>query len=192
MVEEIELTGNCFWIELKEACYGWQYISLHFGSTEIPFYASYMGLEPLTTLIDSVLELETDDDDYYEIRWSDEPGRLIITLEKFDSKLKIHIVETDADPFDSADGTIEKEWRFVMDYSAYREAIINYGLQQLKRYGLRGYNANWSDGWDRFPMNGLLILLGTKSRWIMDDDSYYSNIFEELKLLEQQLRDIEI
>ena len=79
-----------------------------------------------------------------------------------------------------------------MDYSVYREAVINYGLRQLKRYGLRGYNGNWCHGWDSFPMNGLMTLLGTKSQFVDDDDSYYSNIFEELKLLEQRLRDIEI
>jgi hypothetical protein len=58
----------------------------------------------------------------------------------------------------------------------------------LKEYGLRGSNANWADGYETFPLNTLLKVMGRNVIRNEDEDCYRSNIFEELEFLTQALR----
>ena len=82
----------------------------------------------------------------------------------------------------------EETWDFVIPYSLYKSEVIRSALKMLKEYGLRGSNANWADGYETFPLNTLLKVMGRNVTRNEDEDCYRSNIFEELEFLTQALR----
>ena len=66
--------SDIFEIRVKEICFGNETIEMVLGDHTIEFMPSYMGREPLTTLIDSLNEFELEDWDDFTITWADEPG----------------------------------------------------------------------------------------------------------------------
>ena len=71
-----------FEIDIRELSYGWETIELRFDSESILYKVSYIGSEPLGTLINSVVDMQEVEDDKYHIHWEDEPGRIELLIEK--------------------------------------------------------------------------------------------------------------
>ena len=184
-----------FSINVKEICYGNETLEIVFGDHVLEIMPSYMGPEPLSTLIDSLNEFELgykEDDD--STTWSDEPGcwKLKFVLDRNTFVLNILISHYDDGLFRECKG--EKEWEFSvsMPYQKYRTEVIRIALFTLKRYGLRGINGNWCDGTDSFAINGLIRILGSQVRFEDDKDEYYSDIFSELDILKKALESIDL
>lgn len=173
-------------INVKSICFGSEDIELIFGHTVIPFYASYMGPEPISTLLDSLIALEIElienSDPCYHVSWADEPSYLKLDMWK---KKESDILHLGIEYNNEGDGIYHKEekWEFELSYQCYRKAIINESIRLLKQYGLDGFNRNWCDGNDTFPLNSLLILLGNVSKFDQEKEYSYSDIFSELSLL---------
>ena len=81
----------------------------------------------------------------------------------------------------------EEEWEYELSYQSYREAVLQESIRLLKLYGLGGYNRNWCDGNDIFPVNSFLMLLGSITEYDEKNEVSYSDIFSEIKLLERML-----
>lgn len=177
-------------INVKSICFGSEEIELIYGDMVIPFYASYLGPEPMSSLIDSLIALEVEliinADQSYNVSWADEPGYLRLDMWK---KKESDILHLEVEYNNEGDGIYHKEekWEFELSYQCYRKAIINESVRLLKQYGLAGYNRNWDDGNDTFPLNSLLILLGNTSKYDQEKECSYSDIFSELRLLEEAL-----
>lgn len=177
---------NSFSISVKSLSFGSEEITLIFDGQEIPFYASYIGPEPISSLVESLVRLEEEIEnmDYtrYHITWSDEPGTLDFEMskEKFEDHIQIKI------KFDNCG--IEQyhktgNWEFEMPYSLYRQTVLNTALKVIIEYGLNGLNDSWADGKDTFPFGSLVSLLGGQSAYHEESDSFRSNILDELKVL---------
>lgn len=177
-------------INVKSICFGSEDIELIFGDTVIPFYASYLGPEPISTLIDSLIALEVElidnAEQCYNVTWVDEPGYLKLDAWK---KKESDILHLEINYNNEGDGIYhkEEEWELELSYQCYRDAILNESIRLLKQYGLDGFNHNWCDGNDTFPLNSLLILLGSTSKYDQEKECSYSDIFSEIKLLEGAL-----
>lgn len=177
-------------INVKSICFGSEEIKLIFGDIVISFNASYLGPEPISTLIDSLIALEVDlienADQDYNVSWADEPGYLNFDMWKKKESDTLHL---EINYNNEGDGIYHKEekWELKISYKCYRKAILNESIRLLKEYGLDGFNQNWCDGKDTFPINSLLILLGNNSRYSKEKECSYSDIFSELRLLEQAL-----
>ena len=65
----------------------------------------------------------------------------------------------------------------------YKEAVIKESLRILKVYGLKGFNENWCDGDDVFPLNSLLSAMGTECTQTTEKWVVKSDIISELELL---------
>lgn len=179
-----------FFIEIKSLSFGSEEISLHFDAQEISFNATYMGPEPLSSLIESLVGLEEEiaNQDYtrYFITWSDEPGTLDFEFYKDNFEdhilIKINFDNCAPDPYHKKD-----DWEFEMSYSLYKKAILETALKVLNKYGLNGFDDSWADGKDTFPLCSLVSLLGAESTYQKDGDCYCSNIFKELTLLKDAI-----
>lgn len=188
-----EQVGN-FRIEIDKLTFGWEYITLVFNETRIPFQASYIGNEPLYSLIEAVFSLDDKDNNFnnikgmYAIKWYDEPGVLSMKLHhrRRTDKLSIDIVMNESASFGDRlkDGT-EQIWYFEMEYKFFREAIIQIAVQMLNQHGFFGFNSNWDKGRYVFSLEKLLFIAtkGKEPQFDKKLDTYKSDFSQELSLL---------
>lgn len=176
-----------FSIKVKSLSYGCEDISLFFNDQEIYFFASYMGYEPVTTLIKSLVWLERDVEgvdcmtDSFE--WLDEPGSMKFDLRKELQEDHIRIRIKYDNCVDDPSYHREKDWCFEMPYSLYRQTVLGTALRVLKEYGLNGFNESWADNPDTFPISSLISLLGNELSYNEEGDNFHSDLMGEFKLL---------
>lgn len=173
-----------FRIDIADFEHGWETISLIFNGVSVEFTASYIGGEPLSTLIEAVGALDSEyitgsNESLYYIDWISEPGRMKISLQRnlSDNQLSIEITESEC-----LDDSM-KRWNFVMNYSLFRQAVIDLAITSLNKYGICGFNHNWEVENDVLPIGTLLSILGTKTDFDKVDQSFRSNLAEEISIL---------
>lgn len=177
---------DSFDINIKSISFGSEEIILSFGGQEITFCSSYIGPEPISSLIESLIGLEEKmedrDNTRYFITWNDEPGTLKFEMykDKFEDHIliKIKFDNCGVEPYHKTG-----IWKFEMPYSLYRQTVLTTALKVLTEYGLNGLNDSWADGKDTFPFCSLVSLLGGQSSYHKESDSFRSNILDELKIL---------
>ena len=181
-------------INVKSISLGSEEIELFFGDTVVSCCVSYMGREPFSTLIQSLIAFneETVNRDYrtFHTYWADDPdGGWDVD---FYWDLETDTVEFMIEYDNKKKGELReiKYWEFEVSYKDYKRAVIGEGLRLLKKYGLAGFNQNWCDGYDTFPINSFLMLLGNTSEYDEKKEVLFSNIFSELKLLKSALNTI--
>ncbi len=180
-------------ITVSEMAYGNQMIHLKFDETQINFYGRYIGECPLSSLITLMAEIDADIKDKNIpdgmcIKWFDEPGLFQMDIKYDGINDDITIQITDEDLFMGGDiSNPNEEYHFVVSHEVFRNAVIKESSRMLKTYGLRGYNGNWCDGIDNFPMSAFLRLLGNKSKFDSDSDTYSSDFETEILLLKSIL-----
>ena len=175
---------------------GWQTICLSFDDTNIGFLASYVGDCPLSSLITLVagIDVEIQDGELpikRHIEWFQEPGAMQLLVESDGMIDNITIKRTSQDllGFDFSVDEMENPdeiFHFQVHHEALRNAVMAEATRMLKEFGLSGYNDNWNDGLDNFPVCAFLQLLGNNSVCV-DDDAYYSNLSDEINLLKSIL-----
>ena len=168
-------------INIKELVVGSELIELKFGDKTISYDATYEGEEPLSTLIKSVVLLRdriVENVDYSKchLTWRSEPGYLNLNFRK-DTITDIVTLKTESDTPELNNLEIE------FGFEEYKEAVIKESLRILKVYGLKGFNENWCNGDDVFPLNSLLSAMGTECTHTSEKWVVRSNIFSELELL---------
>ncbi len=185
-ISDIEIT-------VSEMAYGWQKIHLKFDDRQINFSGSYTGECPLSSLVTLVADIDADIEnecipDEIFIKWFDEPGALDMDV-KYDGNNDDIIIRISYESL-IRQGRIEnpnEEYHFVVCHEALRNAVIKEASRMLRTYGLRGYNGNWADGMDNFPMSAFLRLLGNKSKFDSETDTYSSDLENEILLLKSIL-----
>lgn len=176
-------------IQVKSLCCGYEGIDMYFDDLKVSFHASYLGQEPLSSLVQAVYELEEEgffdidsDEKRYEadIQWLSEPGYLKMMFHRKDDILHIHLDTAD----DFEDKVIMKEeLHFSVSFNTFKEAVLRESLRILRKYGIRGYYKSWSDHRD-FPLGMLFSILGCST----DEKElgmYISDLSSEYKLLNE-------
>lgn len=160
-------------IRVKELMVGWCDIDLHINGKLISFHASYIGVNPIASLIENCADMKQaiDYDDVYEeeIKWVKEPGLMQI----FTSLDKNQVVH-----FDIIDGNEDRQWHESVPFADYKQAVVDEGSRVLKALGLFGYHHAWNDEHLDFPLRSLLQLMCDKN-W--DDYGYGFSTWEEEK-----------
>lgn len=179
---------DTFNVDIEQLFPGCEKVTLRFGQDiEILFYASYVGQEPLNSMLDSLYEFECgyehdDDDDDDESRlkyvWYDEPGTISFDVTKRSSTLLMHICNDKEE-----DGINVEQWHICLPYEVYKQGIIDAALLALKRCGCKGFNSNWSDGTNGIFIGKLISVLTSKSKIYDADNNCRSDIKEELQTL---------
>ena len=139
----------------------------------IPYYASYMGVEPLASMVGVCCEmmLETHVDGHpYHTSWADEPGGLHFTFSPEKNGL-LHI--------DIADEITKEEWHEDVPFEAFVAAIISESFRVLNAFGLYGYRSAWADNIE-FPLSRLMMICGLYCK-----ENFTSNLADEGEFLKQ-------
>lgn len=167
-------------IEVLELEFGWETIRMTFDDRVIEYRASYVGEEPISSLIDAATALDECYDGYIEdvcyVQWQKEPGCMEMTLFRKPGKDYIDMKIESDDP--EIDG-----YGVYFDYNAFKDAVIKASISVLKRYGIMGYSLAWNKTYNAFPIHQFLALLGIKAERQSCNDECKSNVFEELEIL---------
>ena len=163
---------NSFKIEIEQFWPGSESVKLSFGEDiEINFYATYVGVEPLTSMVRSLLEIERYECDKFI--WQSEPGWIKFTIESVsDNLLSMKI---------TGDENVEPQ-DILLPYEVYKRGVIDAALQALREYGCKGFNDNWADGCSAFFIGELLAIMGGESKFC-SNENYRSSITGELNML---------
>ena len=143
----------------------------------ISYSASYIGLEPLKSMIEICAEImmELDVDGKYRTGWADEPGGLDFTfLPKGEGLLHIDIV----------DENTKEEWHEDVPFETFVVAIISEGFRVLNAFGLYGYRSAWASETE-FPLSQLMLICGLYNREDASYLGYTSNFTDEAEFLKQ-------
>ncbi|MDE6463562.1 MAG: hypothetical protein K2L16_02880 [Muribaculaceae bacterium] len=166
---------------------GWETVSLLFDGTEISFNASYIGAEPLSSLIEAVEALNHEycsgsDDSQYFIDWVAEPGCMGLALKHnmSDDLLSMDIRVSKSEDIND-DSAVHRN--FAMNYSLFRRAVVDAAISALNKYGICGFNQNWDVDNDVLPFGSLLSILGTKTYFDKGTRSLRSDLKQEIALL---------
>lgn len=173
---------DSFEVNVCQKGVGYEDITLSFGeNVVINFAASYIGAEPLTTMIESLIVLEHKDSVKY--RWFDEPGVIKFSIERVSSSLLSIRIDYD----ENECGRDIHEWHILMPYDIYKQGIINASIRALKKYGCEGFNENWSDGDCAMFIGRLISILTPPIEFDEEKDIVRSDIMMELRCLLKHL-----
>ena len=171
-------------IDVLDLEVGWETIRMTFDDRVIEYCASYVGEEPISTLVDAADALDGCYNGYREekcfVQWQKEPGFIEITFYRKEDREYIEMSIESDDP--EIDG-----YSAYFDYSVFKDAVIKASLTVLKKYGIVGYSLGWNKSYHTFPVHQLLALLGIKSSISTESDERYSSVFEELEILKNTL-----
>lgn len=175
-------------IDVLDLEVGWETIRMTFDDRVIEYCASYVGEEPISTLVDAADALDGCYNGYREekcfVQWQKEPGFIEITFYRKEDRDYIEMSIESDDP--EIDG-----YSAYFDYSVFKDAVIKASLTVLKKYGIVGYSLGWNKSYHTFPVHQLLALLGIKSSISTESDERYSSVFEELEILKNTLIQVE-
>lgn len=176
-----------FQINIDDFESGWETVSLIFDETPVAFRASYIGNEPLSTLIEAVAGLDEEyisgsNESHYYIDWVSEPGCMNIALQHnlSDGRLSIEIKVSGNENID--DGSAMK-WNIAMNYLLFRQAVVDLAISTLNKYGICGFNRNRDVDNDVLPVGAILKILGTQTYFDRDNGSFRSDLMKELAVL---------
>ncbi len=195
-IEKNKKQKSEFKVHVQHITYGWCGIELLINGKLIKFNASYLGPNPLASLIDVCFafyiartSIGGDDKEEYSekatVTWLDEPGalRLEFKLSKSD------IVFIDIQSRDDDENILE-QWHETIPYENFKDAIVAEGFRVLNAFGLYGYYVAWSDH-KEFPLSQLLRLTGKlEPEW--DGDNCSTNLSKELECLSNFINELEI
>ena len=139
-----------FRVEVIEVDVGWMPIKLHFDDTTIEFEASEIGREPLATFIESIIELQEVGKSIFE--WNDKLNILRFEYHLQDEyMLNVSITLED----ECLESYISK-WNFEMEYSMFKQVVVDVVFSTIERYGLEGFNDEWGNCDDELPYDTLM------------------------------------
>ena len=168
-----------FNFHVQKLSYGWSSVVMHINDKEIAYNASYLGEEPLASMIEACSDLIMEGGNYY-INWYTEPGRLQIDLHLDAESGMLQI-----DIFDKERLEQDKEWHETVPFKDFVDAIAHEGFRVLNAFGLYGYRQSWLSETD-FPLTMLLRLTG-KCKELWNNDYCSTDIRKEMKCLAECL-----
>lgn len=187
------MAQGVFKFHVQNLSFGNCRVTMLINDKEIHYDASYIGDNPLATLIDACADLlDTSGlayiygDGRHFIEWQAEPGTLSIDL-TLDKEGMLHFDIVD----DKDRNDIENpEWHEVIPFDAFLSAVMEEGFRVLNAFGLCGYRTSWCNDTD-FPLTNLLRITG-KCEELRKGDSFTTDIVKEIEVLQNHISKFKI
>ena len=182
---------STFKFHVQNISFGWCRVLMLINDKEVWYNASYLGENPLETMIDACADLMEEEGHYY-ISWHREPGTLKIKLNLVDDMLQIDIFDEKVyyNEEMKEEKNVEEKVHEVVPFKDFVSAIRAEGFRVLNAFGLYGYRRSWQNHTD-FPLTNLLRITG-KCDEIWKGDSCCTNISKEIEVLQECLSKLEI
>lgn len=174
--------------------FGIAVIEMDFDGRHYRFQSTYMGENPLNSLINGLWTLKfhshhfEESDRSCKFVWQDEPdGHLVRLCKKNDD---LHIVIhyfSDATNF-GGNSFMFEDTKLVLDtvfnFDDFTKEVCKAAINAIKKYGILGYARSWDDRMNNFdfPVAKLLYLLGSELKED-NNDLYFSDFDRELLIL---------
>lgn len=187
------MAQGVFKFHVQNLSFGNCRVTMLINDKEIHYDASYIGDNPLATLIDACADLlDTSGlayiygDGRHFIEWQAELGTLSIDL-TLDKEGMLHFDIVD----DKDRNDIENpEWHEVIPFDAFLSAVMEEGFRVLNAFGLCGYRTSWCNDTD-FPLTNLLRITG-KCEELRKGDSFTTDIVKEIEVLQNHISKFKI
>ena len=171
-----------FKFRVKEINCGNSSVVLTINSSIIPFEPTYMGQEPLATLINACARLMADRNNTRHIRWEDEPGLLEMYLSLNKNILHLDIVKEKEE---------RQRWEEDIPFDVFVSAIISEAFRVLHAFGIYGYTSAWMDHTE-FPLATLLRICEIYDEDVMNGHELFTDISKELEYLQNKISQFSI
>ena len=168
--------------------YGGAVLSMEIDGKSYKFAATYVGVNPLDSLIDTLWRMSNVDENgesrTYNLFWQNEPWGHAVKLFRHNNELRIIImyyttlIRDYLFSFEDAKLVLD----VTTDFDDFTKKVCRATIEALRKYGFVGYVDSWGDG-DDFPILHLLYLLGSHSH--KDNKVYFSNFEDEIKMITQ-------
>lgn len=177
------MAQKTFKFRVRELFFGSCEVVMTLNGKEITYRPTYLGKEPLASLIDGCCALMIGRYNDINLCWESEPGALEIKMKRGTmDTLLLTIV----------DQLTRARWRELVSFSDFVSAIVAEGFRVISAFGLYGYRVAWSDHTE-FPLSNLLRLskMYDEKAW---DKIHYSgtNIIDEINYLQEKVSRKEI
>ena len=139
-----------FRVEVIEVDVGWESIKLYFDNTTIEFEASEIGREPLATFIESIVALQEVGKSIFE--WNDELNILKFECHLQDEYMLYVSITLENECLES----YISRWDFEMEYSMFKQVVVDVVFSTIERYGLEGFNDEWGNCDDELSYDTLI------------------------------------
>ncbi len=172
-----------FKFRVRELSYGSCEVVMTLNGIVIPYYATYVGKEPLASLIDGCYALMIDNHDDIKLCWESEPGALEIKMKRGAKDTLLLTIE---------DQLTRARWRELVFFDDFVSAVVSEGFRVISAFGLYGYREAWSDHTE-FPLSNLLRISQMYDEKTLDEiDSYGTDIIDEMNYLQGKVTREEI
>ena len=170
-----------FQFYVQSISYGWCDVEMQINDKQIFYSASYIGHNPLITLIEVCLEFKKEKERCF-IEWQDEPGILQIELSIYVNK------QLRFDIYNKEGLEVIDEWHEVIPLDVFLDSVISEGFRVLNSLGIRGFRTAWQND-EEFPLGALLEISGRA------DNKYYldaccSNLLDEVECLTNYMKTV--
>ena len=165
-----------FKFRIHDISSGWCNAGLSLNGKSLHFNASYIGANPMASLIDACAGL-TDGAEQYCLRWEKEPGTLYIEL-NLAGRDRLDICISDC----GVCGTDRHGEVLLGDFV---RVVADEGFRVLNAFGLEGYRCSWQDGTE-FPLTALLRI-ANYCEGIRSNRSCCTDILEETVCLQKMI-----
>lgn len=178
-----------FKVHVQSISYGWCGIDLYINDKLIRYNASYLGPNPLNSLIDACTEFyyakAKGYSEDYSFTCQEESGSIHFDLQ-MNKKHSIHfdVIEYD-DNEDIKDKKVLHEWHENIPFEAFRKAVVFEGFRVLNAFGLYGFRYSWMDNTDLHWTQLLLLTGQLQLNW--NGDSCRTSLVKEIECLSQHI-----
>lgn len=164
--------------------FGCTTITMKAGTQEVVFHASYVGRNPLESILEALAEMVCDDYDDCQLFWESEPGTLRVTIDKeeLNAHILVDVFDQDVDYRKVDEAQWVKRIDTVIPLAQLVDVVVKEAERNLLLHGLVGFSTDWCDHTDVFPITAYLRLKGIGYE-CGDDDLRKSSLDEELRLL---------
>lgn len=160
-----------FTTKILEIDAGWCNVELCIDGEKIVFDASYLGENPIETLLRACVELKEFAGYECDFMWVSEPGELNFRLYYRDDSLSIDITE-------QVEETILNTWHVETSFNDFVNMVIAEAFEVLRKYGLYGYRTSWAKGMT-FPIDILAQLL-LDNEFVSNENLYNTDFSKEI------------
>ena len=151
-----------FMFKYESEGFGWARVKMCAGAQSIEFHASYIGRNPMESMLEALVWMKFEDDDS-RFYMSSEPGELRVTMEKNGDDVHIQVDECDqfvSDYHQIKEGQWAKKLETTVLFDRLIEVVIKEAERNLLLHGLVGFSEDWCGHMDVFPMSAYLRLKG--------------------------------
>lgn len=145
----------------------------------IPFEATYMGQEPLASMVNACANLMSRGKTY-KIKLEDEPDYFFLEISfelRENNMLRLNIIK---------EKEIRQSWEEDIPFNLFVSAIISESFRVLNAFGLYGYMSAWMDHTD-FPLANLLLICELYDKDISEGYKLDTSISKEVEHIQKSI-----